>query len=191
MYLFIGTDSQDLDKSINRQLAQSELWNKLITQNNINGGGRTGLFSFKVLSTVASWLDSLLVVFSYIYIWFSKFSDLSAENMTESSSVTNKIIRASTQPVSGVDDSCSATKCEMQPRLLPPPVELPQPGQNIDVFVPVACHPGHFVLQQWQELHKLMVLMGEMILYYNRTWKVNTSPRIEKGAVYAAKIDKK
>lgn len=34
MYLFIGADSQELDKSINYQLAQSELWNKLITRNN-------------------------------------------------------------------------------------------------------------------------------------------------------------
>lgn len=127
----------------------------------------------------------------FIYIQFSKFLDPSAENMTESSSVTSQIIKASTRPVSGADDSCSATKSEMQPLLLPPPLELPQPGQNIDVFVPVACHPGHFVLQQWQELHKLMVLMGEMILYYNRTWKVNTAPHIEKGEVYAAKIDKK
>lgn len=66
-----------------------------------------------------------------------------------------------------------------------------QPGQNIDVFVPVACHPGHFVLQQWQDLHKLVVLMGEMILYYNQTWKTNTATNIQKGEVYAAKIDKK
>lgn len=36
MYLFIGADSQELDKSINHQLAQSELWQKLTTQNNHN-----------------------------------------------------------------------------------------------------------------------------------------------------------
>lgn len=36
MYLFIGADSQELDKSINHQLAQSELWQKLTTQNNNN-----------------------------------------------------------------------------------------------------------------------------------------------------------
>ncbi len=66
-----------------------------------------------------------------------------------------------------------------------------QPGQNMDVFVPVACHPGYFVLQPWQDLHKLVVLMGEMILYYNQTWKANTALHIQKGEVYAAKIDKK
>lgn len=36
MYLFISADSQELDKSINHQLAQSELWQKLTTQNNNN-----------------------------------------------------------------------------------------------------------------------------------------------------------
>lgn len=36
MYLFIGADSQELDKSINYQLAHSELWQKLIMQNNNN-----------------------------------------------------------------------------------------------------------------------------------------------------------
>lgn len=36
MYLFIGTDSQQLDKSINYQLAQSELWQKLTTRSNNN-----------------------------------------------------------------------------------------------------------------------------------------------------------
>lgn len=36
MYLFIGTDGQELDKSINHQLSKSELWHKLTTQNNNN-----------------------------------------------------------------------------------------------------------------------------------------------------------
>lgn len=36
MYLFISADSQELDKSINCQLAQSELWQKLTAQNNNN-----------------------------------------------------------------------------------------------------------------------------------------------------------
>lgn len=68
---------------------------------------------------------------------------------------------------------------------------MPQGGQNLDVFVPVACHPGYFVLQLWAELHKLMVLSGEMMLYYNRTWKVSRAPAVHKGELYAAKIDKK
>jgi len=32
MYLFIGGDGQELHKSINCELAQSELWKKLVTQ---------------------------------------------------------------------------------------------------------------------------------------------------------------
>lgn len=61
----------------------------------------------------------------------------------------------------------------------------------MDVFVTVACHPGYFVLQPWQDLHKLVVLMGEMVLYYNRMWKDNSTMRIRKGEIYAAKIDQK
>uniref|UniRef100_A0A3B3ZE17 Tudor domain containing 7 n=1 Tax=Periophthalmus magnuspinnatus TaxID=409849 RepID=A0A3B3ZE17_9GOBI len=63
-------------------------------------------------------------------------------------------------------------------------------GQNMDVFVPVACHPGYFVLQPWQDLHKLVVLMGEMVLYYNKTSKTSSQTEIKKAEVYAAKIDK-
>ena len=59
----------------------------------------------------------------------------------------------------------------------------------MDVFVPAACHPGYFVLQPWQDLHKLVVLMGEMMLYYNQ--KTITVTQIEKGEIYASKIDKK
>uniref|UniRef100_A0A671UWF5 Tudor domain containing 7 a n=1 Tax=Sparus aurata TaxID=8175 RepID=A0A671UWF5_SPAAU len=114
MYLFIGTDSQQLEKSINYQLAQSELWHKLTTRNNNN--------------------------------------TITSSNSSMDTGIT--------------------------------------PGQNMDVFVPVACHPGHFVLQQWQDLHKLVVLMGEMILYYNQTWQTNTATDVKKGDVYAAKIDK-
>lgn len=66
-----------------------------------------------------------------------------------------------------------------------------QPGQNMDVFVPVACHPGYFVLQPWQDLHKLVVLMGEMMLYYNQTLNTNSAQSIQKGQIYAGKIDKK
>ncbi|XP_037552954.1 tudor domain-containing protein 7A-like [Nematolebias whitei] len=60
----------------------------------------------------------------------------------------------------------------------------------MDVFVPVACHPGYFVVQLWQDLHKLVVLMGEMVLYYNQTANTSRAVHIQKGEVYAAKIDK-
>ncbi|XP_061571997.1 tudor domain-containing protein 7A [Cololabis saira] len=82
------------------------------------------------------------------------------------------------------------SKTEIQPLPLPPPLELPQVGQNTDVFVQVAHHPGYFVVQLWQDLHKLEVLMGEMVLYYNQTVKTNTSIGIQKGDICAAKIDK-
>lgn len=70
---------------------------------------------------------------------------------------------------------------------LPPLLELPPAGSNIDVYVSVACHPGHFVLQPWRDMYKLVVLMGEMILYYNKT---DEKPlNIEKNQIYAAKVE--
>ncbi|XP_062372752.1 tudor domain-containing protein 7B-like [Sardina pilchardus] len=73
--------------------------------------------------------------------------------------------------------------------VMPPVLEMPQVGQNIDVFVSVACHPGHFVVQPWEELYKLIVLMGEMILYYNRVQDDKTLV-VEKNLICAAKVDK-
>uniref|UniRef100_A0A3B5B2U2 Tudor domain containing 7 n=1 Tax=Stegastes partitus TaxID=144197 RepID=A0A3B5B2U2_9TELE len=154
MYLFIGKDSQELNKSFNRQLVQLELSRKV--------------------STV-----------------FSKFLGLSAlmERLTLKSPVPNTTVKSSAQPCHRTEED-TTTKTRMQPLSMPPPLELPQLGQNMDVFVPVACHPGYFVLQMWQDMHKLGVLMGEMMLYYNQTGKTNTVPNIQKGEVYAAKIDK-
>lgn len=62
-------------------------------------------------------------------------------------------------------------------------------GSNMDVYVSVACHPGHFVLQPWRDMYKLVVLMGEMILYYNKTEQKPLN--VEKNQVYAAKVDNK
>ncbi|KAF7229828.1 tudor domain-containing protein 7B isoform X3 [Nothobranchius furzeri] len=70
---------------------------------------------------------------------------------------------------------------------LPPLIDLPPAGNNMDVFVSLACHPGHFVLQPWRDMYKLVVLMGEMILYYNKTEEEPVS--IEKNQIYAAKIE--
>ncbi|XP_069818220.1 tudor domain-containing protein 7 [Dendropsophus ebraccatus] len=72
---------------------------------------------------------------------------------------------------------------------VPPPLPLPRSGEHIDVFVSVACHPGHFVFQPWQELHKLEVLMEEMLLHYSTTEEKQTE--IEKNKLYAAKVDNK
>uniref|UniRef100_A0A7N6A2Q2 Tudor domain-containing protein 7 n=1 Tax=Anabas testudineus TaxID=64144 RepID=A0A7N6A2Q2_ANATE len=58
---------------------------------------------------------------------------------------------------------------------------------NIDIYVSVACHPGHFVLQPWRDMYKLVVLMGEMILYYNKSEEKPVS--IEKNQIYAAKVE--
>lgn len=82
--------------------------------------------------------------------------------------------------------SCSALTGSLT---LPPALELPQIGQNMDTYVSVACHPGHFVLQPWQDMYKLVVLMEEMILYYN---KADEKPlTVEKNQVYSAKVENK
>ncbi|XP_058158618.1 tudor domain-containing protein 7 isoform X2 [Dasypus novemcinctus] len=72
---------------------------------------------------------------------------------------------------------------------LPPPVPLSKPGEHMDVYVPVACHPGYFVIQPWQEIHKLEVLMEEMILYYSVSEERHVT--VEKDQVYAAKVENK
>uniref|UniRef100_A0A8C5HAJ0 Tudor domain-containing protein 7B-like n=1 Tax=Gouania willdenowi TaxID=441366 RepID=A0A8C5HAJ0_GOUWI len=60
-------------------------------------------------------------------------------------------------------------------------------GSNMDVFVSVACHPGHFVLQPWRDTYKLVVMMEEMILYYNKTEEKPLN--IAKNQIHAAKVE--
>lgn len=57
----------------------------------------------------------------------------------------------------------------------------------MDVYVSLACHPGHFVLQPWGDMYRLVVLMGEMILYYNKTEEKPLN--VEKNQIYAAKVE--
>ncbi|KAJ8247651.1 hypothetical protein GJAV_G00248700 [Gymnothorax javanicus] len=85
-------------------------------------------------------------------------------------------------------DLGDTTPTPATPLTLPPPLKLPQPGHNMDVLVSVACHPGHFVLQPWQDLYKLVVLMGEMILYYNKV-EDNQPIQAQKNQIYAAKVE--
>ncbi|NXF54578.1 TDRD7 protein, partial [Oceanites oceanicus] len=70
---------------------------------------------------------------------------------------------------------------------MPPPLPLSKTGELMDVYVSVACHPGHFIVQPWKELHNLEALMEEMILYYSRADEKPVN--IEKNKLYAAKIE--
>ncbi|XP_008414332.1 tudor domain-containing protein 7A isoform X2 [Poecilia reticulata] len=162
MYLFDGGDGQKLDESINHHLARSEVWQNVVSPNNTT-----------VTSTRSNIVDT----------------DLSSlvEKWTLGNPVPSPPMKTSSVP-RGKDDA--AVKTGTQPLPLPPPLDLPQPGQNMDVFVPMACHPGYFVVQLWQDLHKLEVLRGEMVLYYNQSGNTTTTMDIQKGHVYAAKFDK-
>ncbi|KAM5191789.1 tudor domain-containing protein 7 isoform 2-T3 [Mantella aurantiaca] len=90
-------------------------------------------------------------------------------------SVTKKPITEQTNPGPSLD--------------LPLPLPLPKSSEHMDIFVTVACHPGHFVFQPWQELHKLEVVMEEMLLHYSSTEEKPVD--IEKNKIYAAKVDSK
>lgn len=101
----------------------------------------------------------------------------------------SKISKASELFLPEAGDTSSSSSAPSNALTLPPQLNLPLVGQNMDVFVSVACHPGHFVLQPWQDLYKLVVLMGEMVLFYNK--QEVTPVDIQKNNVYAAKIDNK
>ncbi|XP_062305363.1 LOW QUALITY PROTEIN: tudor domain-containing protein 7B [Osmerus eperlanus] len=100
-------------------------------------------------------------------------------------SSTSKLRRAHSG--SGPNPSRGTPPRPRSPPRLPALLEVPQVGQNLDIYVSVACHPGHFVLQPWRDMYKLVILMGEMILYYNKMEE--TPVRVEKNQVYAAKVE--
>ncbi|XP_066515805.1 tudor domain-containing protein 7A isoform X2 [Hoplias malabaricus] len=125
-------------------------------------------------------LDSAGVVNVYLFLGSLADSTLSVNVQLLSSALWQR--RDGVAVAAGMGDTpllCAS---------LPPPLELPVPGQNMDAFVTVACHPGHFVLQPWQQLYKLVVLMGEMILYYNRQ-EQPLPLSVQHNQIYAAKID--
>nr|XP_013801047.1 PREDICTED: tudor domain-containing protein 7 [Apteryx mantelli mantelli] len=72
---------------------------------------------------------------------------------------------------------------------MPPLLPLSKLGEPMDVYISVACHPGRFVVQPWQELHNLEVLMEEMMLYY--CMAEERPVNIEKNKLYAAKVENK
>ncbi|XP_061815259.1 tudor domain-containing protein 7B isoform X2 [Nerophis lumbriciformis] len=93
-------------------------------------------------------------------------------------------------PTGGGNTTTSSPSQTAQPSCpsiqLPPLLELPPAGNNMDVYVSVACHPGHFVLQPWRDMYKLVAMMEEMILFYNQTDE--TPLNVEKNQIYAAKV---
>ncbi|XP_045061956.1 tudor domain-containing protein 7A isoform X2 [Coregonus clupeaformis] len=173
IYLFTSKGSQDVTNSVNHQMATSDLWKHPTAP----GPQKDGLPTPSFLDTmVANMVDQLTL-------------DSPACSPIPDSTKTPS-------PLDGAGDTSNAltptlvTSAWGEKQLaLPPLMELPQAGQNIDIYVSVACHPGHFVLQPWQDLYKLVVLMGEMILYYNQM-EERPGPRdVQKGEVYAAKVD--
>uniref|UniRef100_A0A8C7ZU34 Tudor domain-containing protein 7 n=1 Tax=Oryzias sinensis TaxID=183150 RepID=A0A8C7ZU34_9TELE len=77
----------------------------------------------------------------------------------------------------------------LKPLVLPAPLQLPEPGQNMDVFVVVACHPGYFVVQPWRDLDHLETLMRRMSLFYHQREAGGTVTHAQTGDVCAAKIN--
>ncbi|KAK9407976.1 tudor domain-containing protein 7 [Crotalus adamanteus] len=72
---------------------------------------------------------------------------------------------------------------------MPLALSLVPSQEQMDVFVALACHPGYFILQSWQEMHKLEMLMEEMLLHYNGA--EDGAVAVEKNKIYAAKVKNK
>ncbi|XP_053485196.1 tudor domain-containing protein 7B isoform X1 [Ictalurus furcatus] len=169
VYLFTNKNFQDLNHSLNRQLANSDLWKH---QDDV---------------------------------FLSSQGSLKSPTRTTSSNTPTTAPTTTPTPSTGTSSPSTNRACKarhtpkiLAPHLgsssilsgsltLPPVLELPQMGQNMDIYVSVACHPGHFVLQPWQDMYKLVVLMEEMILYYNKTDEKPLT--VEKNQVYAAKVE--
>ncbi|NXM67956.1 TDRD7 protein, partial [Serilophus lunatus] len=149
VYLFAPESFPDMDRSINRQIKNADLWKH--QKDVFLSVTSSGTSSTKVLSDAVSALQLA--------------SGKLEKNFSDSS-------REPTNAVSTIDT--------------PPPLPLPKPGELMDVYVSVACHPGHFIVQPWNELNNLYALMEEMILYYSRAEEKPVN--IEKNKLYAAKI---
>uniref|UniRef100_A0A669EQN7 Tudor domain containing 7 b n=1 Tax=Oreochromis niloticus TaxID=8128 RepID=A0A669EQN7_ORENI len=161
VHLFTDKNFHDPDRSLNRQMAQSELLKQqpdvfLTSHSNSTNGSPTSA-NVPVKPHLRRALSG------------PKGSGGGGNTTTTPSSPT---------------ETPSSPTSSLQ---LPPPLELPTIGNNMDVYVSLACHPGHFVLQPWGDMYRLVVLMGEMILYYNKTEEKPLN--IEKNQIYAAKVE--
>ncbi|XP_006863197.1 PREDICTED: tudor domain-containing protein 7 isoform X2 [Chrysochloris asiatica] len=154
IYLFTPKNFPDPHRSINRQIANADLWKH-----------QEDVF----LSAVSSGADA----------------PTKSGNTAMSGSTGENFRRSLTDSVKKTVEYPSSFPMDE----LPPPIHLSKPGEHMDVYVPVACHPGYFVIQPWQEIHKLEVLMEEMILYYSVSEERHVA--LEKDQVYAAKVENK
>lgn len=162
IYLFTSKNFHDTSCSLNQQLADSDLWNH---QKDVFLSSRGPLKALNA-PTIHATIQT---------------SNLSTDKGDKAPHTPKKLSPLGSQ---GTPPGSPPEKLA-----LPPLLELPEIGQNMDVFISVACHPGHFVLQPWQDMYKLVVLMGEMILHYN---KMEEKPlKVEKNQVCAAKVENK
>ncbi|KAF7706442.1 hypothetical protein HF521_019696 [Silurus meridionalis] len=166
VYLFTNKNFHDPSHSLNRQLANSDLWKHhddvfLSSQGSLKNPTRIALSDTAPITTPTP--------------------------STGTSSPSTKRADKVPQPSKRVAPNLGSGSNPTGNLTLPPVLQLPQVGQNIDIYVSVACHPGHFVLQPWQDMYKLVVLMEEMILYYNKTDERPLT--VEKNQVYAAKVE--
>ncbi|XP_075266861.1 tudor domain-containing protein 7 isoform X2 [Opisthocomus hoazin] len=150
VYLFAPENFPDMDRSVNRQIRNADLWKH--QKDVFLSVTPSGTSSTKVTSDAVSALR------------------LTAGRLEKSVSDSAK------DPISAVSTID-----------MPPPLPLSKTGELMDVYVSVACHPGHFIVQPWKDLHNLEALMEEMILYYSRAEEKPVN--IEKNKLYAAKIE--
>lgn len=149
IYLFAPENFPDMDRSINRQIKNADLWKH--QKDVFLSVTSSGTGSTKAISDAVSALQ------------------LSGGKLEKSF------------PDSAREPGSAVSTTDM-----PPPLPLPKPGDLMDIYVSVACHPGHFIVQPWNELNNLYALMEEMILYYSRAEEKPVN--IEKNKLYAAKI---
>ncbi|XP_071235193.1 tudor domain-containing protein 7B-like isoform X1 [Salvelinus alpinus] len=168
VYLFPDKNFQDPARSLNRQMAASDLFK--------HRGDHCPSKTSTCTSTAT----------------LTSTPKTSTTTTTPSSNGTKpqlRCARSEPRPTGGTSTppGTPPPPSSTTPIKLPLLLELPPAGHNMDIYVSVACHPGHFVVQPWRDMYKLVVLMEEMILYYNKTEEKPLKG--EKNQIYAAKVE--
>uniref|UniRef100_A0A8K9X3T8 Tudor domain-containing protein 7B n=1 Tax=Oncorhynchus mykiss TaxID=8022 RepID=A0A8K9X3T8_ONCMY len=130
-------------------------------------------------------LDETKRSVAYVYLFPDKNFQDPARSLNRQMSISTSQFLNPTQ--CGISCRCanSCSICNYMVQTLSKSVSAA--GHNMDIYVSVACHPGHFVVQPWRDMYKLVVLMEEMILYYNKTEEKPLKG--EKNQIYAAKVE--